>query len=58
MDRKTHAHKHVASWLHNWEMNTMLNVPILGMQYSSGGRLNKKDGLTRYGNSHVQDKTS
>ena len=25
---------------------------------SSGGRLNKKDGLTRYGNSHVQDKTS
>ena len=24
----------------------------------SGGRLNKKDGLTRYGNSHVKDKTS
>ena len=24
---------------------------------SSGGRLNKKDGLTRYGNSHVKDKT-
>ena len=23
----------------------------------SGGRLNKKDGLTRYGNSHVKDKT-
>ena len=23
-----------------------------------GGRLNKKDGLTRYGNSHVKDKTS
>ena len=23
-----------------------------------GGRLNKKDGLTRYGNSHVEDKTS
>ena len=22
-----------------------------------GGRLNKKDGLTRYGNSHVKDKT-
>ena len=22
------------------------------------GRLNKKDGLTRYGNSHVKDKTS
>ena len=23
-----------------------------------GGRLNKKDGLTKYGNSHVKDKTS
>ena len=23
-----------------------------------GGHLNKKDGLTRYGNSHVKDKTS
>ena len=23
-----------------------------------GGRLNKKDSLTRYGNSHVKDKTS
>ena len=22
-----------------------------------GGRLNKKDGLTRYGDSHVKDKT-
>ena len=26
--------------------------------WRSGGRLNKKDGLTRYGNSHVKDKTS
>ena len=26
--------------------------------YSPGGRLNKKDGLTRYGDSHVKDKTS
>ena len=24
----------------------------------TGGRLNKKDGLTRYGNSHVKDETS
>ena len=24
----------------------------------AGGRLNKKDGLTRYGDSHVKDKTS
>ena len=27
-------------------------------QLHSGGRLNKKDGLTRYGDSHVKDKTS
>ena len=24
----------------------------------AGGRLNKKDGLTRFGDSHVKDKTS
>ena len=32
----------------------------LMVQYGkdTGGRLNKKDGLTRYGNSHVKDKTS
>ena len=27
-------------------------------QQKPGGRLNKKDGLTRYGDSHVKDKTS
>ena len=27
-------------------------------EWDSGGRLNKKDGLARYGNSHVKDKTS
>ena len=26
--------------------------------YDPGGRLNKKDGLSRYGDSHVKDKTS
>ena len=26
--------------------------------WQAGGRLNKKDGLTRYGDSHVKDKTS
>ena len=26
--------------------------------WEPGGRLNKKDGLTRYGDSHVKDKTS
>ena len=29
-----------------------------GMDMSPGGRLNKKDDLTRYGDSHIKDKTS
>ena len=32
------------------------DIPIKSLR--SGGRLNKKDGLTRYGDSHVKDKTS
>ena len=28
------------------------------VRYKPGGRLNKKDGLTRYGDFHVKDKTS
>ena len=31
---------------------------MLSTETRPGGRLNKKDGLTRYGNSHVKDKTS
>ena len=34
----------------------LLIVPRLKLE--PGGRLNKKDGLTRYGDSHVKDKTS
>ena len=34
------------------------NSHALAMQLPPGGRLNKKDGLTRYGDSHVKDKTS
>ena len=33
-------------------------VQPVTVSISPGGRLNKKDGLTRYGNSHVKDKTS
>ena len=33
-----------------------MEIPIL--IGDPGGRLNKKDGLTRYGDSHVKDKTS
>ena len=35
-------------WLVTHNVEYMLSV----------GRLNKKDGLTRYGDSHVKDKTS
>ena len=31
---------------------------VCGSRRHPGGRLNKKDGLTRYGDSHVKDKTS
>ena len=34
------------------------SVTILTGVYTPGGRLNKKDGLTRCGDSHVKDKTS
>ena len=35
-------------------------IPPKGVPHilKPGGRLNKKDGLTRYGDSHVKDKTS
>ena len=36
----------------------MLGFIPSGGKPEPGGRLNKKDGLTRYGNSHVKDKTS
>ena len=38
----------------------LITVAICGgyMSKYPGGRLNKKDGLTRYGDSHVKDKTS
>ena len=39
------------------EMQKTPNM-VLCRQRLSGGRLNKKDGLIRYGDSHVKDKTS
>ena len=35
-----------------------VSVRLPGKMLQPGGRLNKKDGLTRYGDSHVKDKTS
>ena len=36
----------------------LMFVPKVPINNIPGGRLNKKDGLTRYGDSHVKDKTS
>ena len=38
-----------------WNGGHFVSAPMCN---PSGGRLNKKDGLTRYGHSHVKDKTS
>ena len=38
--------------------NYIVRLSKPGAFKNTGGRLNKKDGLTRYGNSHVKDKTS
>ena len=45
------------SWV---STNPMLDINSTTSQTAelAGGRLNKKDGLTRYGDSHVKDKTS
>ena len=43
------------SYLYNENPFIEKNVIIV---LKTGGRLNKKDGLTRYGDSHVKDKTS
>ena len=40
-------------------VRTVLDTKFLPDSFKrAGGRLNKKDGLTRYGDSHVKDKTS
>ena len=38
-------------------MDVILIISYPWPEIDTGGRLNKKDGLTRYGNSHVKDKT-
>ena len=47
-----------------WFVHSLWTLLMLKKEYAGytvptpGGRLNKKDGLTRYGDSHVKDKTS
>ena len=42
----------------NFEKKKRLSFLMVKAFLYPGGRLNKKDGLTRYGDSHVKDKTS
>ena len=49
--------------LYQYDLSTtlvenILSCPFSYINFQSGGRLNKKDGLSRYGDSHVKDKTS
>ena len=51
-----------ASWFPDWRgvygSEHLPGILCTSWNMFSGGRLNKKDGLTRYGDSHVNDKTS
>ena len=46
-----------------WAATIPVSLPVAALEDQvahrpPGGRLNKKDGLSRYGDSHVKDKTS
>ena len=45
-------------WSPQLGINSFWNSHMVMKGMQAGGRLNKKDGLTRYGDSHVKDKTS
>ena len=42
----------------NGQLRSANMIGLKNKSRDPGGRLNKKDGLTRYGDSHVKDKTS
>ena len=51
----------IKQYYSKWTTKPSWNIEVPWWNHDfpdSGGRLNKKDGLTRYGNSHVKDKTS
>ena len=45
-------------WMQQVKWEACLDEKTFWCRKQTGGRLNKKDGLTRYGDSHVKDKTS
>ena len=48
----------IDSFISEFNFKTYTGLDLYVFNNTAGGRLNKKDGLTRYGNSHVKDKTS
>ena len=48
----------VCKWFNTINMIRYWYNAYVDSNVDTGGRLNKKDGLTRYGDSHVKDKTS
>ena len=59
----TEHHTEIEEIKVKWNPLDSLKLPleyycVISSPEEPGGRLNKKDGLTRYGNSHVKDKTS
>ena len=51
--------RRVSSWnARIIQYSKSMAIHVLRILLRPGGRLNKKDGLTRYGDSHVKDKTS
>ena len=49
---------YVLNWEISYHFGDSFTNSLAKSALGSGGRLNKKDGLTRYGDSHVKDKTS
>ena len=54
------SHSNMFEFVNNYNGLSLLLLPLNSNNThgTAGGRLNKKDGLTRYGDSHVKDKTS
>ena len=50
--------KKLFSIMSNLQTHYHFKLDFQKVDHHTGGRLNKKDGLTRYGDSHVKDKTS
>ena len=58
MVEKHYYHDLIVKYSNDMEKSWDIIKNTITKNQKPGGRLNKKDGLTRYGDSHVKDKTS